>query len=244
MKDNLGDRMKGYEGAASIYLSKKTPVIIRIDGKAFHTFTRKMERPFDQRLIDCMLHTTKELVANISGCLYGYVQSDEISLFLTDYKSIKTEAWFQYKKSKLESLTASLATGYFNDIFKKKFTEDEWQNKIAFFDSRAFSLPREEVANYFKWRQLDCERNSIQMLGRAYFSHKQLMHKSCNNIQELLFTEKGINWNDIEVYKKRGVGVYKVGENERTKVFIDLNIPIFNYQYFDKWVYLDRVVLD
>lgn len=172
---------------------------------------------------------------------YGYVQSDEISLFLSDYRALKTEAWFNNKKSKLESLSASLATGYFNHCFKNIFTEDEWKNKIAFFDSRAFNLPKEEVANYFKWRQLDCERNSIQTIGRAYFSHKQLMNKSCNNIQEMLFTEHGIKWNDVEVYKKRGIGVYKVGENERSVTYVDKSVPIFNYHYFDKWVYLERL---
>lgn len=237
MRDCLGDRMKWYEHSSRIFLVKKVPVIIRIDGKAFHTFTRKMNRPFDERLIECMALTTRDLVKSISGCIYGYVQSDEISLFLCDYQTIKTEGWFRYNKSKIESIAASFATGFFNKYFQEKFIEPEWKNKIAFFDARAASYPKEEVANYFKWRQLDFERNSIQMLAQANFSHKQVQNISCNKLQDMLFLEKNINWNNLDVYKKRGIGVYRVKDGEKNKVFVDYNIPIFQYDYFNQFVY-------
>lgn len=204
--DSLGNRMKGYEEVSSVKLTKRTPVIIRIDGRAFHTLTRGMKRPFDDSLIHCMTETTRLLVKNIEGCEFGYTQSDEISLLLTDYKRINTQSWFDNKVQKICSIAASMATAFFN----KEFVEFFPAKGLAFFDARAYNVPKEEVVNYFLWRQQDCTRNSIQMVGRAHFSQKELHQKSCDEIQEMLFSQKGINWNDIETYKKRGTSVYKV----------------------------------
>ena len=156
-KDPIGDRMKkNYENRARTYLTRRTPVIIRLDGKAFHTLTRDCEKPFDDRFGWAMQKTGSMLVHLIQGCLCAYVQSDEISLLLTDYRRFNTEAWFDYNLQKIVSVSAAMATAYFNEYYDS--------DRIAFFDSRAFNLPREEVNNYFVWRQKDWIRNSTRQV--------------------------------------------------------------------------------
>ena len=259
--DDLGTRMKTfYEQITKTKLMRRTPVIIRIDGKAFHTFTRGFKRPFDDVLIKTMQETTKYLCENVQGCVLGYTQSDEISLVLIDYQRFKTSAWFDYEIQKMCSIAASMATMAFNKFFhlnvvNKRYeligTEVEVLNSYtksiymgAMFDARVFNIPREEVTNCIYWRQLDASRNSIQMVGQANFSHKELQNKSCNDIQDMLMTQKRINWNDLPTYQKRGSCVVrnkiilesdgvtakcmlrdpKQGENNW---IIDLDIPIF-----------------
>lgn len=258
-KDSLGDRMKQYEGIPKISLMRRNPVIIRIDGKAFHTFTRGFQCPFDDILIKTMQKTTGFLCENIQGCKLGYCQSDEISLLLTDYENINTAAWFDYEVQKMCSIAASMATLAFNRFFWEEINgldHDFYENPTseanerilkyykayengAMFDARVFSLPKEEVCNYFLWRQNDCVRNSIQMVGQANFSHKELQNKSCNDIQDMLMMQKNINWNDFETVKKRGSCCTKTGKHtviniqtgeqkERLVWEIDKNIPIFS----------------
>ncbi len=234
VNDKLGKRMKEfYENIPKSKLMRRTPVAIRIDGKAFHTFTRGFDRPFDEILIKSMQETTKYLCENIQGCVLGYTQSDEITLILVDYKTLETDAWFDYEVQKMCSISASMATMAFNKAFEKAFNEwgdenlpdwgmggtnepvdenlmklcevyDKAQTKGAMFDSRVFNIPKEEVTNLIYWRQLDATRNSIQMVGQANFSHKQLQHKSCNDIQNMLLIEKDINWNNFPTTMKRG----------------------------------------
>lgn len=206
-------RMKNYEQISSHKLLPKVPVIIRLDGKAFHTLTRGMKRPFDDQFIECMHYTTQSLVRYIEGCEFAYTQSDEISLLLTDYSTILTQPWFDYKITKLVSVTSSMATAFFNKNFSIFFPDKQ----PAFFDSRAFNLPKHEVVNYFYHRQLDATRNSIQAVGQANFSVKQLHGKSCDQIQEMLWQEKNINWNDIETHKKRGTCVYRYVETRKSQ---------------------------
>ena len=227
-RDELGTRMKEYyEQIPKTKLMRRTPVIIRIDGKAFHTFTRGFEKPFDEILIQSMQETTKYLCENIQGCVLGYTQSDEISLILIDYQTFHTAAWFDYEVQKMVSIAASMATMAFNRFFTKKVNDycqkepsNQEDNKKrtayhkalmqgALFDARAFNIPKEEVTNCIYWRQLDASRNSIQMVGQAMFSHNELQGKSCNAIQDMLVEKKGINWNDFPVYKKRGTCVIK-----------------------------------
>ena len=232
MKDALGDRMKGfYEDRYRIYLTRRMPVIIRIDGNAFHTFTRGLDKPFDTDFMKIMQETCLSLCQNIQGCVGGYVQSDEISLLLIDYQTIESDAWFDYNLQKITSLAAARATMTFNGLVRSfvdkekanaticaksgnKYCEEEarhiekyrlWEPKIdrAMFDARAFNVPKEEVCNYFIWRQKDATRNSIQAAGQAQFSHKELNGKSQSDIQEMLF-QKGINWNDYSIPEKRG----------------------------------------
>ncbi|MDE5830514.1 MAG: tRNA(His) guanylyltransferase Thg1 family protein, partial [Clostridia bacterium] len=218
--DDLGNRMKTfYEQISKIKLMRRTPVIIRIDGKAFHTFTRGFKRPFDDVLIKTMQETTKYLCENIQGCVLGYCQSDEISLVLVDYQRFETSAWFDYEIQKMCSISASMATMAFNKIFSDMVGKLHIQGTLekeyscilykaaqrgAMFDARVFNIPKEEVTNCIYWRQLDASRNSIQMVGQANFSHKELQNKSCNDIQDMLMMQKGINWNDFPIYQKRG----------------------------------------
>ena len=238
VNDNLGTRMKEYyENIPKTKLMRRTPVIIRIDGKAFHTFTRGFQIPFDEVLIKTMQETTKYLCENIQGCVLGYTQSDEISLVLVDYQRFETSAWFDYKIQKMCSIAASMTTMAFTKFFRKNVEEfskskdvigyngqyygdyndaiiqlatyEKAIEKGAMFDARVFNIPKEEVTNCIYWRQLDATRNSIQMVGQANFSHKELQKKSCNDIQDMLMTQKGINWNDLPTYQKRGTCVVK-----------------------------------
>lgn len=242
--DDLGIRMKTYyEQIPKTRLMRRTPVAIRIDGKAFHTFTRGFEKPFDTLLVNTMQQTTKKLCENIQNCVFGYTQSDEITLILVDYKDINTAAWFDYEVQKLCSISASMATLYFNKFFKQSVEEfdinsiikekevDNYKllnsykralNTGAMFDSRCFNIPKEEVCNLIYWRQLDATRNSIQMVGQANFSHKELQGLTCNKIQDKLITETDINWNNYPTYLKRGTSCLKK-DSEWT---LDMNMPI------------------
>lgn len=226
VNDELGKRMKEYyEQIPKTRLMRRTPVAIRLDGKAFHTFTKGFKKPFDEVLIKSMQETMKYLCEHIQGCVLGYTQSDEITLILVDYKNLNTSAWFDYEIQKMCSVSASMATVVFNYTFKhecaaqikKLNTEylddkdasyinalEKAKNKGAMFDARVFNIPKEEVTNLIYWRQLDATRNSIQMVGQANFSHKQLRRKSCNDIQNMLLTEKNINWNNFPTTMKRG----------------------------------------
>lgn len=221
--DNMGDRMKAYENCYRFYLPRRQAVCVRLDGKAFHNFTKGFEKPYDCLFMYCMWETARELCKNIGGCVLGYTQSDEISLILVDYENINTEPWFDNNLQKIASVSASMATLFFNNIFTKEVLEESKDNfdeickthvrtsdKLALFDSRAFILPREEVVNYIYWRQTDCIRNSVQTAGRTYFSHKQLQGKSCDEIKQMLEQEKNIKWDNYSTYFKHGVMLYKV----------------------------------
>lgn len=292
VKDDLGVRMKTfYEQIPKTKLMRRCPVLIRIDGKAFHTFTRGFKRPFDDILIKTMQETTKYLCENIQGCVLGYTQSDEITLVLVDYKKLTSSAWFDYEVQKMCSIAASMATVAFNKIwsanvqdfgydccydpYKENYgdevvkgrEEDYGRYKVvylpsidkgAMFDARCFNIPKEEVTNCIYWRQLDASRNSIQMVGQANFSHKELQNKSCNEIQDMLMVQRGINWNDLPIYQKRGScvvrnkivvetgGVTEICElrdssRPENEWIIDTNIPIFRNdgrEYIDRLIYV------
>lgn len=241
MMDSLGDRMKGnYENAYRLYLTRRTPAIIRIDGKAFHTFTRGLAKPYDLIFKNTMWLTAKYLCENIQNARLAYVQSDEISILIIDYNKFTTSAWFDNNIQKIVSVSASMATVAFNKYFERyarDYIKDDFEKTIvdteiyqkkfggATFDSRVFNIPESEVCNYFIWRQQDATRNSIELLGRQHFSQKELHKVNCKQIQDKLFTEKGVNWNDCPTFFKRGVCVYKDKEEANWK--IDLEIPIF-----------------
>ena len=278
VNDELGIRMKTfYEEIPKTKLMRRTPVAIRIDGKAFHTFTRGFQKPFDEVLIKSMQETMKYLCENIQNCIFGFTQSDEITLILVDYQTLTTEAWFDYQVQKLCSISASMATMAFNKFFyenvfqyngmasmdmsNKKYPYKEIYAKAiekgAMFDARCFNIPKEEVTNLIYWRQLDASRNSVQMVGQAYFSQEELQDKSCSDIQDMLMT-KGVNWNDLPTYQKRGsccvknkifiesngvtADVYlRDTSKSKNKWIIDTNIPIFKgegREYIDKLVYV------
>lgn len=230
VRDDLGTRMKTfYENIPKTRLMRRVPVAIRLDGKAFHTFTRGFQKPFDFVLMDTMQQTMKYLCENIQGCVFGYTQSDEITLILVDYQKFTSDAWFDYEVQKLTSVSASMATMAFNKYFSENVVEynlthdplvkrregllDNYISAVekgAMFDARCFNIPKEEVTNLIYWRQLDATRNSIQMVGQAHFSHDELQDKTCNMIQDMLMTKYGINWNDFTIPCKRGTACIKV----------------------------------
>lgn len=287
VNDELGKRMKeNYEKRARTYLTRRTPVAIRIDGKAFHTFTQGFEKPFDEILITAMQNTMKYLCENIQGAVFGYCQSDEITIILQDYATFTTDAWFDYQVQKICSVAASMATMAFNKIFAETIgayrsfdycgsifpqtvdpesvKEKYYQTlraaaiKGAMFDARCFNIPKEEVCNLIYWRQIDATRNSIQMVGQANFSHEELQDKTCNDIQDMLMTQKGINWNNYPTHLKRGsacikeeyyAGTVAPGYENcpidpsclRTRWIIDTEMPILkgeNRKYVEDLIYI------
>jgi tRNA(His) guanylyltransferase len=192
----LGDRMKeNYENRSKTYLTRRTPVIIRLDGKAFHTFTRKFKSPFSEKLSDAMIDTAKALCEEIAGARLAYIQSDEISLLLHDYNKFDTAAWFDYSVQKVVSVTASIATAHFNRLINVPH--------LAYFDSRAFNIPEEEVNNYFIWRQKDWERNSVAMLAQSLFSPKEL-HEKNRQTMLAMCSSRGEDWEKLEDRWKLG----------------------------------------
>lgn len=200
MHDSLGDRMKRqYEDRTRVLLPRRTFTILRADGKSFHTYTRQCIKPYDEVLADAMDRAALALCEEAQGAMFAYVQSDEISILLTDFATITTDAWFDANLQKMVSVAASVVTHAFNDYARLCFTGR------ALFDCRAFTIPDPvEVENYFVWRQQDAARNSIQGLAQFHFSHKQCHGLNVNELQELLFREKGVNWSDVPVCQKRG----------------------------------------
>lgn len=294
---DLNIRMKQYEKVSDFKLIRRMPVLIRIDGRAFHTFTKGFMKPFDDVFMNAMKETTKYLCENIQNCVLGYTQSDEISLLLVDYKELDTQPWFDNRIQKIVSNAAALATDKFKESFKngiekygcenipnwdmggtnEKLTVEQKNNLIYIdalynainnkykgFDARCWNIPKDEVANYFYWRQQDCIRNSLQMVAQANFSHKELQGKTCNDIKDMLINKKGINWNDFPTYQKRGsccIKVYnecegwepvkkdneKIGDilciTSRSKWIIDKEIPIFKNEgreYINQFVYIEE----
>ena len=255
VNDALGTRMKTYyEQVPKTRLVRRMPVAIRLDGKAFHTFTRGFQKPFDEVLGNAMVRTMEHLCKNIQGCVFGYTQSDEITLLLIDYQTLDTCAWFDYEVQKMCSISASMATVAFNRYFadevsKWHIKQDPYDPKVqklwslycekansfaGMFDSRVFNIPKEEACNLVYWRQLDATRNSIQMVGQANFSHSELQGCSCNVIQDMLHEQRGINWNDYPTRWKRGTAWTKARG-------IDFDMPILkgeNRKYVDKLIYV------
>lgn len=276
VSDMLGNRMKEYERRNQYWLQRRTPVAIRVDMKAGHSFTKGFQRPFDEVFVKSMQDTAKFMCENIQGAVLSFQQSDEITIILQDYKTLTTDAWFDYRTDKLCSIAASMATMAFNKFFAEnvqRFRKEKFYNgngesqyevylkaldKGAMFDARCFNIPKEEVTNLVYWRQLDATRNSIQMVGQANFSHKELQEKSCNQIQDMLMTQKNINWNDFLTHLKRGsccvkqtvkedltieheFGEPEIRTKETTKWIIDTEIPIFkgeDRKYIEDLIYV------
>lgn len=264
----LGIRMKMYEETQKYSLMKRVPVIIRLDGKAFHTYTRGLNKPFDENLMEDMQNTAIFLCENIQGAKCAYVQSDEISLLLTDFDTFKTQAWFHYELSKMESISAAYATARFNQLRSLRLSQEirfeegqadyinieVFENmKLAYFDSRARNYSKEEVSNYFLWRQQDAIRNSISMLAQSLYSPKELHGKNVSDMQEMCF-QKEHNWNDLHWSKKRGTFIIRntyvnghladdmypfnkqEGDIERSK-WEAVETPFkFDYSHFEQWL--------
>ncbi len=222
--DSLGNRMKGYEQAFQTILPRRMPVIIRLDGKAFHSLTKHLKKPYDQLFANTMIQTAFYLCEEIQGSEVAYIQSDEISILLHNYKNHTTQPWFANEIQKMVSVSASLAAAKFNNI--------NINCPLACFDSRVFILPEAEVCNYFVWRQQDAVRNSIQGLSQSLYSHKELMHKNTKHMQEMCF-QKGHNWNDLSDQQKRGTCIERTESNG---FVISMPTPAFSQdrQYIEK----------
>lgn len=264
-KNTLGTRMKEYEAVSKNHLMRRTPVVIRLDGKAFHTFTRGLNKPFDSDFVTMMQQTMLHLCENIQGCVLGYTQSDEITLVLVDYQNRDSCAWFDNQVQKIASISASMATLYFNrelsemlrdleedlaaadyslpqahmyETNSKKY--DRWYDKEyrALFDSRVFNLPQYEVINNLIWRQQDATRNSINSVAQSLFSHKELQGISSKDLQNKMLTERDVNWNDYPTHLKRGCCAIKDSEG---KWVLDVNIPVFteDRDYIDRLIFLE-----
>lgn len=223
-RDDLGDRMKTYEKVSQLNLTRRMPVVVRLDGKAFHTFTKGLKKPFDENFWVTMRETTKALCENMQNCVLGYCQSDEITLVLIDYYDLNTDVMFGNNVQKLTSISASMCTLYFNKFlaintvlyFLESFSThdvhyfDTLHGKInkAMFDSRCFNVPREDVTNCLLWRQNDCYRNSISSVANSMFSHKKLQGKSGKEKLQMCVDE-GFDWDSLDDMYKLGTFVMK-----------------------------------
>lgn len=265
-KTSLGDRMKEYERASRTHLTRRTPVIIRVDGKSFHTFTKRFrnlveygnadpqhhnilhpdeplvqiaerESPFDDMMHSCMLSAAVQMVHYIQNAAFAYTQSDEISILLMDWRKLTTDAWFGNQVQKMASVAASMATAAFYCMYQQ-YDVINYGPHMPMFDARVYNIPQEEVANYFIWRQQDATRNSINMLGQFYFSHKQLQKKSTSDVQDMLMAQHGVNWNDILTWQKRGTCVYRRSDFSSRGPEVDEEIPIFtkDREYIERWL--------
>jgi tRNA(His) 5'-end guanylyltransferase len=262
-RDDFGNRMKEYEKRNQYFLQKRTPVIIRVDMRAGHTFTKGMKKPFDNVFMHSMHQTMKYMCENIENAVFSYCQSDEITLILCDYQTLNTDCWFNYRTDKLTSISASMATMIFNKVFAQTVQKyifdyktsmvpqsveiqeaehkyhDTLQNAVekgAMFDARCFNIPKEEVTNLVYWRQLDAIRNSIQSCGQAYFSQKKLEGKNTQEIKDMLYAEKHMTWANLPLSYQRGVACYK----SPLGWYIDHQIPLFTKEGRE---YIDRLIV-
>lgn len=261
MPNTLDARMKEfYEVPARTKLTRKIPVAIRLDGKAFHTFTKGFTRPWDDVLLSSMSMTMLYLCRSIQGCVFGYTQSDEITLILTDYKSLDSAAWFDYEVQKLVSVAASMATMAFNYYFQQQimfefnpndyrqlpyWNPNEMNNSLGYFkqacfDARCFNIPKEEVTNLIYWRQRDAIRNSIQMTGRTYLSSKELHGLSSDQIKKVLLEKFDVDWESFPKYFQRGSACYRMDDGWT----IDRDLPIFkgeDREYVERHIRVEEV---
>jgi tRNA(His) guanylyltransferase len=218
----LGDRMKGYEESSRSILTAGVPKIIRLDGKAFHTFTKSFKQPYDPAIMDAMIFAASKVMKEIGGIArMAYIQSDECSIVINDAVTEQSQPWFGNQVQKIVSVAASIMSVNFSIKLSKE----------AYFDARVFQLPTvDEVVNNLIWRQQDATRNSISQWSRSMFSHKELQGKNCSEMQDMMMLQKNFNWNDAETWTKRGVVVYKIPgqkDGERTVWVEDREIPVF-----------------
>lgn len=231
MKDDLGDRMKSYyEARSQTYLTRRVPVIIRVDGKCFSKFCKRFEKPFDEDLHGRLNVVMKYLCENIQGCKFAERHSGEMSFLVCDYDTVHTDAYFDYNVQKICSIVASMATAKFCQLLTSDNPPDKgkpwllkWSEDWPIFDARCFNVPESDVVNYFYWRNKDAVRNSISMHAQNYFSHKELMGVSNNEKQEMMFQKHGVNWNDLPQERKTGFVMYKKVKMDTVRPFWGLD---------------------
>ena len=239
---SLGDRMKEYEQVTDFRLMKRSNLILRIDGRAFHTLTSFMERPYDNNFIDLMDKTMVEVFNSFPDTTLGYVQSDEISILMCPYATYETEPVFGARIQKISSVAASIATqAFIKNLYSMTQSDDtkEWAEKCLngniTFDCRCFNIPKEEVINYFRFRQQDCTRNSILSAGHFYIGKKKCHGLKTPDIVEVL-KEKGIDyWSTWPNRVHFGRSCYR-GEDGRTKLWA------LNYGHQDVAHAVDKMI--
>ena len=261
----LGERMKEYEKVSRTRLIRRMPVIIRLDGCHFHTLTRGLDKPFDKEFVNIMQKTMLELCNKIQGCVFGYTQSDEITLLLVDYQKLESMAWFDNQVQKMCSVAASIATQAFEKNLDEEikqleidaqwwyrndnlYKQEECIDKMyllkekkyrANFDARVFNLPIHEVVNNLIWRQQDAIRNSVSSLAQSLFTHKELQGVNSKDMKEKMEAEREVKWEDLPTDFQRGAAALKDSEG---KWFIDINIPIFteNRKYIEDLININQ----
>jgi len=226
--------MKQYELSSEIFLVPRSPIIIRVDGCHFSSYTKKFDKPWDPAIRHGMIETSSALIKQISGAEFAYTQSDEISILINPYRKFNTQPWFGSKLSKVVSVSASIATAAFNKAVLEFILASgkSVPKNPALFDCRAFVVPREDVVNYYYWRQLDTIRNSVSSLAQANFSHKQLMNKTCKEMK-LMLKNKGIDWDKLSDWEKLGICLCRAKETSdsgsiRSKIYASSETPIFS----------------
>lgn len=228
--ESLGERIKRYEATSNHTLTPRSPVIIRVDGQHFHTYTRGADKPYDRVLMASMVYAAEKTAAAMSGFKIGYVQSDEATFLITDYDKLETQGWFGYELNKLVSISAAHFTAHFNFHIQfmkdQKLIHDTKFHTIATFDSRAFTVPREDVPNVFVWRQQDWYRNSVQMLAQSHWSQKQLHGKNLIQLKEML-AEIGDPWERHTAREKCGTFVLPGG---------GMIQRYLNYEEINEWI--------
>lgn len=218
--DTLENRMLYYRGLTDYKLIPKSYVILMLDGRSFSKFCKKFNKPYDVDFIGMMNETAKHLCKNIEGCKFAYTQSDEISLVLTDFDTPLTESWFGYRLTKVLSIAASIATSKFNQLMVLRALETPCSPndmkdiikdiKLAEFDCKAWNVPTyNDVFAWFLYRQIDCVRNSKQMLAQTFFSQKELNGLHTDECIKKVKDELNVGWDDFNEGMKYGRFVYK-----------------------------------
>jgi len=249
---SLGERMKMYEEVTRGKLPIRTYTLVRVDGRSFKNFTKKFERPFDDDFVNMMNQSALALCEEVQGCKIGYVQSDEISIIMTDFDDVNTSSWFDGVVQKICSNSSSIVTEEFNKEFITYMIKRDFETtgikqedmfffldfikklKGARFDSRVFTIPSPtDVINYLIWRQQDATRNSVSAVAQSLYSHKELEGKKNSDKQEMIF-QKGQNWNDYPIGVKRGRVIVR---NDDGKWEI-VDPPIFSQD----WDYLKNII--
>lgn len=237
-KTSLGDRMKYHEDEKREYLSVNDPIILRIDGKAFHTYTKRCDKPVDGKLSTAFRLATNFTCREIQQCMFAYSQSDEISILLSGWDNTTSDVWFGGNVQKIASVSASIFTVYFNEMIHTLF--DGKGKEMAFFDARCWNVPKTEVENYFIWRQFDARCNSISSYARSFYSHKQLLNKKIPDLLKMMEEENGFIWKNLPSDLKWGFTSIKKKDNlKRMDWKIDLNVPDFvsERDYFQKYIW-------
>lgn len=225
MTSALETRMKEqYENRTRYMLPRRTYTIIRCDGRAFHTYTRHMDRPMDLKLMDCMAGAAVALCEEAQGAQFGFTQSDEISVLLTDFAKPTTSAWFDGNIQKICSISAAVVTARFNKLAG-------YVNSEAQFDARVFTIPDPvEVENYFICRQKDAERNSVQMVAQHHYPHSSLVGVDRPGQLDKIYAA-GDNWNNYPARFRRGTGITYGQCDADPRRFVDgwdyAAVPIF-----------------